>query len=564
MNTPLLLIGAAGLALFAASASEAQSIDYGSLEQLFGESITTSATGAPQRSTEAPADMQIITADEIRRSGETTIPGILQRAAGIDVLNTSAGQSEVNVRGYNQINSPRLLVLVNGRQVYLDHQGMTNWAAIPVQFSEIRQIEVVKGPGAALFGFNAVSGVINIITYNPKYDDTNVVTLTGGIHGQREGSLVTTFRLGSAIFARLSVGGASRNEWKLIGALPLASALHDPERFKSNLDVVAQLAPRTDLRIEGSWSNVQQDANVDTGYAIYKMVNTSEKATLTSDTRLGLIQAQAYHNLMSAKYTILDGINSHNNIIVASLQDLFKLGADSTFRVAAEYRHNTLTVAPIGGADISYDIWSGSGMLNWAINPQLTATAAVRLDHLALQRTGSFAPRVPIATNSAWDRNIVEPSINLTGAWRPTATDTVRISYARGVKLPSLIELGGLQVGFPVAPGVNFYLIGNPKLNPSIATNYELAYDHKFAIAKIGARVFLQHWTNLTGAASAAALDYFPTATTDGAISYDNVSASTEKGVELAASGKIVDGLNWRADTTYTQVRDRLLPGVDA
>src|SRR4030088_1854403 len=81
------------------SASHAQSIDYGSLEQLFGESVTTSATGSPQRVTEVPANMEIITADEIRRSGADNIPDILQFIAGVDVRRYSFAQAEVSVRG---------------------------------------------------------------------------------------------------------------------------------------------------------------------------------------------------------------------------------------------------------------------------------------------------------------------------------------------------------------------------------------------------------------------------------------------------------------------------------
>ena len=100
MKTTLFAGASVGfLILASATAASAQSIDYGAMQQLFNEPVTTSATGSPQRSTEAPADMQIISADEIRRSGETSIPGILQRVAGVDVLNFSAGQSDVNVRG---------------------------------------------------------------------------------------------------------------------------------------------------------------------------------------------------------------------------------------------------------------------------------------------------------------------------------------------------------------------------------------------------------------------------------------------------------------------------------
>jgi iron complex outermembrane receptor protein len=63
-----------------------------------------------------------------------------------------------------------LLVLLNGQQVYLDDLGRTQWYTLPVELDEIRQIEIVKGPNTALFGFNAASGVINIITYDPAHE----------------------------------------------------------------------------------------------------------------------------------------------------------------------------------------------------------------------------------------------------------------------------------------------------------------------------------------------------------------------------------------------------------
>jgi iron complex outermembrane receptor protein len=554
MKKFLFASAAAGLTLTAAAAANAQSIDYGAMEQLFNEPVTTSATGSPQRATEAPADMQIISADEIRRSGETSIPGILQRVAGVDVLNFSAGQSDVNVRGYDQSSSPRLLVLVNGRQVYLDHYGMTVWATIPVQLDEIRQIEVVKGPGSALFGFNAVSGVINIITYNPKYDARNVATVRLGDHGQKIGSLVMTQKFGSAISARLSVGAEERDEWARTGTLPLVSTLHDPQRITSALDVIAQLAPKTELRVEGSLANVQESLVTGSGYAVIKMATTSTKATLTSDTTIGQLQAQAYQNQLHAKYSFGKW---DNTISVVSLQDLFKVGAAHTIRLSGEYRHNTLNTAPIGGADVSYDVWSGSAMWNWAISDTLTTTAAFRVDKLQLKRTGVFPARIPLADNAYWDRSSTEPSVNLTAAWRPTAKDTVRASYARGVQAPSLIQFGGLQLASgPV------YIMGNPNLKPATVNNYEVAYDHEMKAAKLGVRLFVQDWSGINGGTNQSVLAYLPTATTNPALSNSVASDSKMKGVELTASGKLAGGFGWRADYTYTDVKDSPLNGL--
>ncbi|MEJ0048107.1 MAG: TonB-dependent receptor plug domain-containing protein [Rhodospirillales bacterium] len=199
-------------------------MDYGTLEQMFGEAITTSVTGKPQRASDVPGDLVIITQDDIRRSGATDIPGILQFVTGIDVRQYTFGDTQVGIRGYDSPFNPRLLVLVDGRQVYLDNFGYVAWNDIPVQLSEIRQIEVVKGPASALFGFNAASGVINIVTYDPLLDKVTTATVRGGTQGYGAGEAVATVHIGSSAGVRVSVGGwtgpgsrtipAPRTQWR--------------------------------------------------------------------------------------------------------------------------------------------------------------------------------------------------------------------------------------------------------------------------------------------------------------------------------------------------------------
>ena len=103
-RTILLSAGMVSFALIALapSPSHAQSIDYGSLEQLFGEAVTTSATGSPQRATEVPANMEIITADEIRRSGADNIPDI-RNSSPVPTSAVTAAQAEVSVRPQSAI-----------------------------------------------------------------------------------------------------------------------------------------------------------------------------------------------------------------------------------------------------------------------------------------------------------------------------------------------------------------------------------------------------------------------------------------------------------------------------
>src|ERR1700728_696449 len=205
---------AAALVLMSASyGAVAQTINYGPLEQLFGEPITTSVTGSAQRSSEVPANMEIITAEDIRRSGARDVTSALRNVVGVDLMQFGKDQTEVSVRGYDQPFAANLLVLINGRQVYADTYSLTPWSALPVELADIRQIELVKGPSSALFGFNAVGGVINIVTYNPLYDDVNTASLSGGTQGLAQGSVVTTFKLGDTGAIRLSGSGGSNNDF---------------------------------------------------------------------------------------------------------------------------------------------------------------------------------------------------------------------------------------------------------------------------------------------------------------------------------------------------------------
>jgi iron complex outermembrane receptor protein len=564
MRKILFAAGVAGLALGAAMPAAAQSIDYGSLEQLFNEPVTTSATGSPQRAPEAPADMQIISQDDIRRSGATDLPTIISRVAGIDVLNWSAGHTDVNVRGYNQSSSPRLLVLVNGRQVYMDHYGLTFWRNIPVQLQEIRQIEVVKGPNTALFGFNAVSGVVNIITFNPKFDDVKAVDVRVGTNDYRGVSVVATGKLGEKLSARVSFGAEKQDEWKNTIGLTDVTRIHDPENVSAAIDTVAQLTDKTELRVEGSWSNVQQSTIAGSAYSPTKSAVSSVKATLASETKLGLIQLSAYQNELSAKYIILGRTEWENRIRVVSAQDLFKVGAAHTFRIGAEYRNNTLNTAPLKNGDIGYDVFALSGMWNWQVSDKIATTIALRHDTMEIERTGGFPAGAPLANNALWDRKVKELSVNAAVVFRPTSDDTLKASYGRGVQAPTLVELGGLSGTTPVSPTVSLAFVGNPTLRPSIVTNYQVSYDRTLPAlnARVGARVFLQKWEDIKGLPSTAGFDVAPTRTTMPGVQFINTSDSEMKGFEVLASGAAKSGFRWSADYTYTKVEDEPFAGV--
>jgi len=132
------------------------------------EELAVTASRVEKPVSESPSATTVITREEIRRSGATHIPELLRYVAGIDVATVSPGHSEVNIRGMNKALSPRTLVLVDGRTVFVNAQGYTPWEAIPVAIEDIKRIEIVKGPVEALYGSPALNGVINIITRDPS------------------------------------------------------------------------------------------------------------------------------------------------------------------------------------------------------------------------------------------------------------------------------------------------------------------------------------------------------------------------------------------------------------
>lgn len=135
-------------------------------EDVFAESIVTASKGT-QSPIDTASSTSVITEQDIRLSGIVKIPELLRRLAGVDVMEVTGGQTEVSIRGFNQRLSNKTLVLVDGRSVYVDLLGATIWQALSIGVEDIQRIEVVRGPGSALYGADAFNGVVNIITKKP-------------------------------------------------------------------------------------------------------------------------------------------------------------------------------------------------------------------------------------------------------------------------------------------------------------------------------------------------------------------------------------------------------------
>ena len=134
-----------------------------SIEDLMNIEVT-SASRKEQRAADVASAVFVITHDDIRRSGMTTIPDLLRLAPGVQVAQINSNKWAVSIRGFNSMNSNKLLVLVDGRSLYNRIFGGVFWDAQDLMLDDVDRIEVIRGPSAAMWGANAVNGVINIIT----------------------------------------------------------------------------------------------------------------------------------------------------------------------------------------------------------------------------------------------------------------------------------------------------------------------------------------------------------------------------------------------------------------
>jgi iron complex outermembrane recepter protein len=178
-----------------------------SLEDLMNVKVT-SVSKREQKLGAAAAAIFVITQDDIRRSGARNIPEALRLAPGLEVARIDENKWAIAARGFNGRFTNKLLVLIDGRSVYTPLFSGVYWNVQDVLLEDVDRIEVIRGPGATLWGANAVNGVINIMTKSSAATQGGLVTMQGGNElrgsgGVRYGGTIgtgTTYRIYSKYF----------------------------------------------------------------------------------------------------------------------------------------------------------------------------------------------------------------------------------------------------------------------------------------------------------------------------------------------------------------------------
>lgn len=154
-----------------------------SLDELLNIDVVVTASKKPEDLFETPLSVTIIKKEELNQSGATSIPEALRLAPGLIVREITPGNYDVQIRGYDDVTKSSFislpfntttLVMIDNRIVYSYFSGGTFWETFPIDLNDVERIEVVRGPASALYGPNAVTGVINIITSQANKQGMNI------------------------------------------------------------------------------------------------------------------------------------------------------------------------------------------------------------------------------------------------------------------------------------------------------------------------------------------------------------------------------------------------------
>jgi outer membrane receptor for ferrienterochelin and colicin len=452
----------------------AASLPQGALktEEVFEETVVTASKTA-QSPLDAPNSTSIITEQDIRLSGITKIPELLRRLAGVDIMEVTGSQTEVSLRGFNQRLSNKVLVLVNGRSVYVDLLGATFWSTLSIGVEDIERIEVVRGPGSALYGADAFNGVINVITKTPG-EGRSGFEVGYGDHETTHGTVYVSGRDKETAY-RLSAG---------YDYLPRWSEEVPPGRVDVHLTASDQQSSQRTVRMDGTVTR-QLGKDVTLGLQGGFAEGTSEVlgVGLINDILLDPFTSGDVTAFLTSKHVevrafanTLRGDNGINSAYIGQslLQGAFNLNVvdgeaqyidkaalghavDNDLHVGAAYRLKTVT----WNFQAADETENHAGFFvhdAMKIGPRVAVIADYRADYVPYLNRIVQSPRASVLVH-------------------PTARSTLRASIGTAFRTPTFLETYvGLPVQLPLAGAAALIQQPSSRLQPEEIFTTEVGY----------------------------------------------------------------------------------------
>ena len=388
------------------------------LEQLMDIDVT-SVSKRPEKLFEAASAIQVITAEDVRRSGATRLPEILRLATNLEVAQIDSRQWAITARGFNNVFADKMLVLIDGRSVYTPLYAGVYWDVQDTLLEDLDRIEVISGPGATQWGANAVDGVINITTKNAKDTQGGLLsagagTAVRGSTGLRYGGQLAPdvfYRVYGKYFDRadsVHISGVSANDaWRMLqGGFRIDWNAAANDAFTVQGDTYSGSLGRGDL--ENSRVN---GANL--------IGRWSRSLATDSDFKL-----QVYFD------------HTHRQIPGSFTQDLNTIDLDFQHRLAAGASHQV--VWGLGSRLVADDIVNTPD--NAFLPPKVTRVGfnVFAQDEITLSKDRLVLTLGTKLEHDDYSGFEIEPSIR--AAWTPDKQTTLWAAISRAVRTPSRID----------------------------------------------------------------------------------------------------------------------------
>lgn len=438
-----------GSIFLSTAANAAFDLDSMSIEEL-AQIEVTSVSKRSEPLSNAPAAIYVITPDDIRRSGATSLPEMLRLAPNLHVAQINSNRYAISARGFNSSVADKLLVLVDGRSIYTPFSSTVNWDLQEVSPEDVERIEVVSGPGGTLWGANAVNGVINVITRKAS-DTLGAAIEAGGGNTEVRGRVRYGGKIGEALSYRAYVGGFKHRDKNRAGSGARARDAWDKVQggfradWEASENVVTvqgdiydgseeQSGP-VDQQIAGHnllarWTGALSGSSNVQVQAYYDHLNFSVPGRFAN--RLDTYDIQAQHNFTLGTHDLVWGAGYR------AMKDDFPTVLSATQAVQFVPQSRTLT------------LWNLFLQDSFPLTGKLKLTAGIKLEH------------EPYAG--------IELMPNLRLSWAVAENNLLWLAASRAVRVPSRLDRDVTQrVGA-------LLLITGGNMQPVKVTAYELGY----------------------------------------------------------------------------------------
>jgi len=444
-----------------------------SLEDLLKLEVTTTIGKRLQKISQTPAAVYVISAEDIERAGATSVPDALRLAPGVEVAQIDGSTWAISIRGFNSIFSNKLLVLVDGRTVYSTIYTQVFWAAQDLPLQDVERIEVIRGPGAAIWGANAVNGVINIVTRSARDTQGKRLTLEAGSHDQSIADASYGGSLGHDAAFRISSRYALRGQM-------LAEAgtdLHDRwdlQRAGARGDWTR--GPRDSFNLIG---DIYQSGGGET-FVIPNLTPPSDVATnsLTSHNG-GSLLVRWNHEMAGGSQTVFQVYYDRSHQLLSGFSNSDGT-VDFDFHQEARVgeRHDVLW--GLGARFIDENTHAGPQLYLSPNDQNLKLFSAFVQDEIALRPDHLWLTLGTKVEHNSYTGAEVQPDLRI--LWELNSRQSLWAGISRAVRTPAAFEERGHSIA-AVLPGAG----GPPTLvtfsgSPQVESEEVLAYEAGYRV----------------------------------------------------------------------------------